>query len=176
MIAEVIAQANERSVRELKRPLAQVLTSGPEADGVVDDFQINNNMFDESELWILGQGGRRGAKKRRRVLACAAQVTRRAPGASTVDEDLLRSPTVMKRYTAATCASILAKPEDSAGLLPGAEAAPKARYFGSLTATDSHSVNKLVSKWVATKQDGLGQNRFHAASYCAQQKTGNAVQ
>ena len=84
----------------------------------------------------------------------------------------------MKRYTAATCAGILAKPNDNAGLLPQGEATPKAKYFGSLTATDSHSVNELVSKWVSTRQKGLGPGptRVHAASFCTQHKTGHVVQ
>ena len=58
---------------------------------------------------------------------------------------VLRPPVVMAHYTAATCASILGEPGDIAGLLPQAGAALNARYFDSVSAAGSHSVNKLVS-------------------------------
>ena len=139
-------------------------------------FQINNLMFDETQLW-LKEGAHGCSKKRRRVLATASQVTTRAPGSSTVDMDVLRPPVEMKRYTSGTCVAVLGKPDDSAGLLPQGDAMPKVRFLACLTAFDSHSVNKLVSKWVATRQEGVeGPPRFHVASYCAQHKTGNAVQ
>ena len=70
----------------------------------------------------------------------------------------------------------LGKPDDSAGLLPQGDAVPKAKYVGCLTATDSHSVNKLVSKWISKSHTGLGPTRVHVPSYCTQHKTGNAVQ
>ena len=53
---------------------------------------------------------------------------------------------------------------------------PLARYVATLTATDSHSVNKLTSKWIASEQKPLGKNRFHFAAWCTQHKTGNAVE
>jgi len=186
LVANIITDACEQASGQLKRPLAEVEASGRVTDDVVDDFHINNNMFDESQLWLRDHGGR-GPKKRRRLLASASQVTRRAPGGSTKDVDVLRPPATMKHYTAATCAGILGKPEDSAGLLPLGEATPKAKYFGTLTATDSHSVNILTSKWISGSQasrqpwseDGSrpqGPTRVHVASMCAQHKTGNAVQ
>ena len=51
-----------------------------------------------------------------------------------------------------------------------------AKYFASLTACDSHSVNKLVSKWVSAKQERLAQRCFHVAPYCTQHMTGNVVE
>ena len=174
-MAEVITRASEQDTDNLKRPLAQVEASGLNTSDVVDDFHINTNMFDETQLWLKAPG-RSTRKKRRRVLASATQVTRRARGGTTTDADVLRAPATMKRYTAATCAGILGKPEDSAGLLPEGEAAPKATYIASLTATDSHSVNRLVSKWISESQTGLGPTRVHVPSYCTQHKTGNAVQ
>ena len=172
MVARVVSDASQRSVEDLKRPLASSADAAPD----VDDFHINNLMFDETQLW-LKESSQKGCKKRRRVLAIASQVTRRAPGCSVVDMDILRYPREMRRYTAGTCAAVLGKPDDSAGLLPQGDAVPKATYVGCLTATDSHSVNKLVSKWVASKQEGLvGPSRFHVASYCVQHKTGAAVQ
>ena len=48
-----------------------------------------------------------------------------------------------------------------------------AKYFASLTATDSQNVNELTSKWIASELDN---NRLHVASWCAQHKTCNAMQ
>ena len=141
---------------------------------MVDDFHINNNMFDESQLWL--RCARTSAKRRTSVLASACQVTRREPGGNTIDMDIIRPPCSMECYTAATCASILAKPDDPTGLLPIGASIPKAKFIASITATDSHSVNKLLSKWISNQQEELGTNRFHVASYCTQHKTGNAVQ
>ena len=142
------------------------------------DFHINNNMFDESQLWLKTRpgGGRSHRKMRHRVLAAASQVTRRAPRGITEDIDVLRPPVVMERYTAATCASVLGDPDDIVGFFPKARAAPRAKYLASVTATDSHAVNKLVSKWIAAGQGSEDGTRFHIASYCTQHKTGNAVQ
>ena len=173
-VAKIIHSAGEKVAVGLKRPLAQLEASGPVADGVVDDFHINNNMFDESQLWLRDS---QGGKRRRRVLAAGCQVTRRKPGGNTLDIDIIRPPCPMECYTAATCASILAKPDDPTGLLPTGASAPKAKYFASITATDSHSVNKLLSKWISKEQaSGQGETNFHVAMYCTQHKTGNAVQ
>ena len=121
MAAHVVHDASQRATESLKRPLA----SSADAASDVDDFHINNLMFDETQLWLK----ERGSKKRRRVLATASQVTRRAPGCSVVDMDVLRPPAEMKRYTAGTCAAVLGKPDDSAGLLPKGDAVPKARFL-----------------------------------------------
>ena len=49
-IAQVIQDVQDKVVQnKLKRPLAESAASGPR---VVDDFQINNNMFVESRLWF----------------------------------------------------------------------------------------------------------------------------
>ena len=48
----------------------------------------------------------------RRVLAAATQVTRRAPGGSVEDHDVVRTPRTMAAYTAAACAGILGQPTD----------------------------------------------------------------
>ena len=173
MVANVIHSASERIAVGCKRPLAQLEADGRVADDVVDDFHINNNMFDESQLWLRCS---KGGKRQKRVLAAGCQVTRRKPGGSTVDLDIIRPPSSMECYTAATCASILAKPNDPTGLLPSGAAAPKAKFFASMTATDSHSVNKLLSKWISKHQGEGGTTHFHVPSYCTQHKTGNAVQ
>ena len=173
-VAHVIHSANLRDLDKLKRPkrpLAGVAAAGVEVDApdpVPDDFHINNLMFDETQLWLRLKTGN---KKRRRVLASASQVTRRAPGATIVDMDVLRPPVEMDHYTAATCAAILGRPDDTAGLLPRGDAVPAAQYVGTLTAFDSHSVNKLISKWVSTEQEDLEPPRFHVASFCTQHKS-----
>ena len=130
MVAKIIHSAGERAAVGFKRPLAQLEADGPVADDVVDDFHINNNMFDESQLWLRCSG--QGGKRRRRVLAAGCQVTRRKPGGSTVDIDIIRPPSEMECYTAATCASILAKPDDPTGLLPTGASAPKAIFSQAL--------------------------------------------
>ena len=173
-VARIIHNAVRQTNENLKRPLAEGVVSGSEAPAI-DDFHINNNMFDETELW-LKCGDKTNAKKRRRVLGIASQVTRRAPGGTTEDLDVLKPPVKMRRYTAATVANILGQPDDCTGLCPEGPAAPKAKYVASLTAFDSHSVNKLVSKWVRAKQKRPAQRCFHVASYCTQHMTGNVVE
>lgn len=152
---------------------------------VADDFQINNNMFDESRLWLKSDlAAKVGRKRLRSILASATQVTRRAPGCIAEDIDIIRVPAKLAHYTAASCAGVLAQPDDCAGLLPDGDAVPNVTYFGSITATDSHAVNKLVSKWISAGQEEMGQRqeengpdfRGHIASYCTQHKTGSAVQ
>ena len=163
-VARIIHNAVRQTNENLKRPLVEGVVSGSEAPAI-DDCHINNNMFDETELW-LKRGDQTHAKKRRRVLGIASQVTRRAPGGTTEDLDVLKPPVKMRRYTAATVANILGQPDDCTGLCPEGPAAPKAKYVASLTAFDSHSVNKLVSKWASAKQERLAQRCFHVASYC----------
>ena len=86
-MAEVITRASEQDTDNLKRPLAQVEASGLDTSDVADDFHIKNNMFDETQLWLKAPG-RSARKKRRRVLASATQVTRRARGGTTTDSDV----------------------------------------------------------------------------------------
>ena len=129
-------------------------------------------MLDASQLWL--KESKHEPKRRRLFLAAAGQVTYREKGGNTEDFDVMLAPAVMKQYTAATCAGILGDPTDSTGLLPRGEAAPNAKYIASLIAVDSHSVNKLTSKWLASEQAALGNNRLHAPSWCTQHKTGNA--
>ena len=195
MVANILDAASQKKRSDFKRPLAMSqLASVP--SGLVgggdlrDEFQINNNMFDESQLWIrnVGMGKQRGYRRKKlyRVLASGTQVTRKAPDGPIQDTDLWRSPKVMREYTAASCAGVLAQAHDTAGLHPSGDATPKAKYFASITATDSHTVNKLCSKWISMSQEQedllglvLGQDqpkRYHVTSYCIQHKTGNVVQ
>ena len=138
MVANILDAASQKKRSDFKRPLAMSqLASVP--SGLVgggdlrDEFQINNNMFDESQLWIrnVGMGKQRGYRRKKlyRVLASGTQVTRKAPDGPIQDTDLWRSPKVMREYTAASCAGVLAQAHDTAGLLPSGDATPKAKYF-----------------------------------------------
>ena len=192
MVANILDSASQKKRSDLKRPLALSQSAAVPSGFVVgdgdlrDDFQINNNMFDESQLWIRNiDGGKNGGSNKKRlyrVLATGTQVTRKALGGPIQDTDVWRTPATMQEYTASSCAGVLAQAHDSAGLIPSGDATPKAKYFASLTATDSHAVNKLCSKWISMRheQEDLRGNeqpeRYHVASYCTQHKTGNVVQ
>ena len=90
---------------------------------------------------------------------------------------MYRPPQVLRRYAAATCAVAVRKPDDPSGIDPQDSARPKAKFCGSLMATDQHAVNVLLSKWVVMRQSEVGSNNlFHAASFCTQHKTGAVVE
>ena len=110
-------------------------------------YYMTNNMFDETKLFIAKDGRR---AKRRRTLAQACEITYAKPGLGAVqDIDIIRPPALVERCTAASCAGVVGQPKDPVGILPDDETLPKAAFYGFLTATDSHSVNKLISKWIA---------------------------
>ena len=137
------------------------------------DFYITNNMFDETRLFVGGFG--RGVK-RQRVLAASGQVTWKSRNSDCVqDQRVVRPPEVLSRYTAVVCANVVGKEDDPASVHP-VSARPAAEYYGSLTATDAHSVNCLLSKWIITQQDEAGKNFFHLPMFCIQHKTGAVVE
>ena len=143
-------------------------------------FYITNTMHDETQLWLRDLGKRK-RKKRRRVLAAFGQVTWGDESGVREDCDTFRVPAILPVYTAATCANVVAAPDDATGLLPRGSALPRVSYFASLMSTDSHSVNKLLSKLVVSQLEELrserpGCNFFHLPSYCCQHKTGNTVE
>ena len=153
------------------------------------DFYITNNMFDETKLFV---GGFDRGRKRQCVLAASGQVTWKSSDSHVIhDQDVIRAPAVLKRYTAATCRQAVAAPDDPTGLVPRAgEHRPLAKFIGSLMATDQHSVNVLLSKWVVAEQRrqeaeeaeeaaadaAPAAPRFHIPTYCIQHKTGSAVE
>ena len=108
------------------------------------EYYITNNMFDETKLFVAAQGGHRA--KRRRTLAQGCQITYKMPSARAVDIDIIRAPALVLRCTAAACAGVVGQPKDPFGIGPDCETLPKAPYYAFLKATDSHAVNKLVSK------------------------------
>ena len=109
-MAAIISDAQQEAVSKLGRPLAG---SAASSHGVADDFQINNNMFDETQLWLKRSGADKvGRKRRRSILASATQVTtRKRPGDVIEDVDILRPPKRLRHYTAAGCAGILGLPD-----------------------------------------------------------------
>ena len=60
--------------------------------------------------------------------------------------------------------------------MPQRRCDPVVKYVDSITTTDSHTVNKLLSKWISAEHAELGQQRFHVASWCTQHMTGSAIQ
>ena len=73
--------------------------------------------------------------------------------------------------TAANCWQLIGAGDDPASLSPAGDSLPSAKYHGRLT--DSHAVNKLVSKFVASK---LPENHFHGAAWCTQHRTGSVCE
>ena len=108
------------------------------------DMYITNNMFDETKLHVAAPGGRRA--KRRSTIAHLCQVT-------AVDKHIIRPPALVKSYTAASNAAVVALPTDPFGLVPPKVDLPTATFYGFLAATDSHSVNKLLSKYISAEVD-----------------------
>ena len=166
----VVASAiKSQEARELKRIIWQ---SKRRAQPIT--FLITNNMHDETKLFVRGFGK---GRKRQRVLASFGQVTWKGHDGEVRDLDVFRTPAVLSSYTAATCATELASPDDVAGLMPRGDARANAKYYGTLMATDSHAVNELCSKWISATIRSLGlRNHFHIASFCTQHKTGAAIE
>ena len=123
-------------------------------------FFISNHMHDETKLWVAAPGG--GRAKRRRVLAQGCQISYKAPNAlETVDIDVIRPPSLLQQYNADTCAAVVADPTDLFGLNPSESVQSKAAFYGYLQATDSHSVNKKLSKWLAVQVRGRNIKNGH---------------
>jgi hypothetical protein len=133
------------------------------------EYWITNTMSDETKLPF----GKHTPRKRR-CLAWHSQCTWRvADGDKDIDVDIIRPPRLLQAYTAANCWDLLGEKNDSASLCPEGDALPEAMYHARLTATDSHTVNKLVSKFAANE---LPENHFHVAAYCTQHRTGSVCE
>ena len=120
---------------------------------------LTNSMFDETKLYVAAPGGRRA--KRRRTIAHGCQITYQEHGATVTDVDVVRPPALVLRCTAASTAAVVGKPTDPCGIAP--EVLPCAPYYGILTATDSHSVNKKVSKWISAWVDSRNKYSYTSA-------------
>ena len=150
-------------------------------------FYITNTMHDETQLWLRQpkrkkkSQTKRTAKMRHRILAAAGQVSYGFQDGVKEDIDIFRQPTVLPEYTARQCASTLARPEDPTGLCPSSDVLPPAKYVGVLMASDSHAVNKLVSKFTTSQlEQPVPGNpnclRCHIPAYCCQHKVGGCVE
>ena len=135
-------------------------------------FYITNAMHDETQLWLRRKKKAKGGKKRCRVLAASGQVSYGDIDRVKEDIDIIRQPEILPEYTALQCASALARPDDPTGLCPCSEVLPPAKFVGSLMATESHTDNKLVSKFVVAQPKRMPGSclRCHAPSYCCQRK------
>ena len=133
------------------------------------EYWITNTMSDETKLPF----GKHTPRKRR-CLAWHSQCTWRvADGDKDIDVDIIRPPRLLQAYTAANCWDLLGEKNDPASLCPEGDALPEAMYHARLTATDSHTVNKLVLKFAANE---LPENHFHVAAYCTQHRTGSVCE
>ena len=141
-------------------------------------FYITNTMHDETQLWVKGKGRKTSGKRRRRVLAVSGQVTYGDGEGVKEDIDIIRTPRILEDYTARNCASVVARPDDVAGLLPIGDARPPAAFLCSLMASDSHSVNKLLSKYIIAELKLWAGDGFccHIPSYCCQHKVGSCIE
>ena len=111
-----------------------------------------------TQLYVAAPGGHRA--KRRRTIAHNCQITYQEQGEAVTDVDAVGAPSLVLQCTAATTAAVVGKPADPCGIQP--DVMPSAPYYAFLTATDSHSVNKLVSKWISASVDS--KNKYVYAS------------
>ena len=161
IVADIIDDAQKQG---LKRKCEESRTSPFE-------YWITNTMYDETKL-PFGKH----VNRKRRCLAWHYQCTWRVDGGDSehdVDVDIVRSPRLLQAYTAANVWQLVGAADDPASLCPTGNALPDAKFHGRLTASDSHVVNKLVSKYAASI---LPENHFHAAAYCTQHRTGSVCE
>ena len=121
-------------------------------------------MYDETKLPF----GKPACSKRR-CLAWHTQCTITDSDGHVTDRDVTRPPRVMAGYTAGTVWNIVAQPGDVMGLAPMDDALMDAKYQTTMTTSDSHEVNKAVSKHLV---DVLPPTHFHIRSLCAQHRAG----
>ena len=87
------------------------------------------------------------------------------------DEDVIRPPGAMRRYSAAAQWNILAG-DPITGIYPTPGSRPQARYCGTLSISDSHAVNKLTLKHL---RQALPDDVLMLVSFCLQHLTGNTA-
>lgn len=92
-----------------------------------------------------------------------------------MDEDVVRSPKILRRANAACMWAALKGQDDDAGLRPGNGSSewPQARFHATLTSSDSASVNHLLIKHLETV---VADNHFVMSAFCLQHRTGSAVE
>lgn len=80
------------------------------------------------------------------TLTSHAQICAIAADGSEFDEDVIRSPKVLRAASASCTWSALTDPKDAAGLRPGTDGWPQAEFTATLVSCDSSAVNRLVVK------------------------------
>ena len=103
------------------------------------DWVIGNHVFDESKLWYF-----LARYKNWSTLGFHSQISW-SDDQGDHDEDIIRRPSPMTRYTAAHQWNILTD-DPIGGLSPVPGTRPRARKYGTCVTTDSHMVNKLTLK------------------------------
>ena len=87
------------------------------------------------------------------------------------DEDVIRPPRAMSKYTAAVQYNILTE-DGCAGVNPQVGLRPSASLYGATTIWDSHGVNKVIAKHLRSVMDPCDLVLF---AYCLQHLTGNTA-
>ena len=127
-------------------------------------------MFDETKLPFKL---RRGRVMKYRTVAQHGQMYWKLPGVSVASvEDVIRVPRLVRRCTAASCLAVLSF-DDACSIFPDADHRVEAKYHGTITSHDSHSVNKAVLKRC---REQLPSSDFILSLFCIQHPTGTAVE
>ena len=129
-------------------------------------FWLTGHCFDESKLWyIVKNKGYRNFS----TLSWHSQVTWKDV-AGIHDEDVVRPPQALRRYTAASQWNAMTD-DPVAGILPHADARPKAKLYGTMTSSDSHRVNILMLKHLRATMPA---DHLLLPSFCLQHPVGTA--
>ena len=132
------------------------------------DFWLSNHVFDETKLWYMVRGT---GYRRYSTLAHHSQVTWK-DSHGTHDEDIIRAPKPMRKYSAAVQWKCLCEDSSGAGFFASAAERPWARFFGVGTICDSHAVNGLTLKHLRKE---LPPDHVILPSFCLQHLTGNTA-
>ena len=131
------------------------------------DYYITGHVFDETKLWYILQGK---GYKRWSTLAFHTQVSW-GDAAGAHDEDVIRKPVAMERYSAATQWAIMTE-DPVAGILPCYGSRPQAKFYGTLLSMDSHRVNKLTVKVLRLTMPA---DHLLLPNWCLQHQVGNTA-
>ena len=175
------------TAQEMKRSHRQVLDSKQYVSKTIKDQQsklvknlrslseqtplrywITNTVFDETQLEFKLR--KRRAPKKYSTVASHSQVTW-GDDDGEHDMDLHRAPTAIANKNAASMFSCVVE-DPASGVCPTEEARPRARFYGSLTSTDSDLVNHLTLKRV---REVLPATVLQLPCFCVQHRTNAAV-
>ena len=157
-----------RSICRWQSRVVKRLAAGSKQAGCKLPFVITNNMFDATTLEVKCP-----SPFLRSVFARHSQITWQNLDGVIQDMDIVQPPRVLSHYTADVCWSALTGEEYIGSILPSTPVKPLAQFYGTLTAMDSHSVNKKVLQSLLAK---LPPASFHLATFCLQHKTGHVME